>query len=170
MTDVLEAPVTPEPPQSRSTADVLAGRMRVTLAGQQYVMPVLTIGQNRDWMESLETDLQPLLDRAESVEEAVAVMTEFSDRLLPFVRSYDVTGVLPPPGDWERDIYPHELLRAVMEVRLAADPMTSYAVAALSEEMLRPTSVGTMTPPPDTGNTSSSRRPTAGRRRKSKRR
>src|SRR6185503_10150676 len=117
-----------------------------------------------------ETDLQPLLDRAESVEEAVAVMTEFSDRLLPFVRSYDVTGVLPPPGDWERDIYPHELLRAVMEVRLAADPMTSYAVAALSEEMLRPTSVGTMTTPPDTDNTSSSRRPTAGRRRKSKRR
>lgn len=126
------APVTPgqptEQPQ-RAIRDVLEGRVRITLAGQEYVLPVLTIGQNADWRAELSAEFDPILAAEDDLDKVMKLLEAFSDRLLDFVRSYDVTNVLPPPGKWERDIYPHELLRAVMEVRLATDPSSRYAVA-----------------------------------------
>ena len=136
---------------------------------ETYIMPVLTIGENDDWRASLEAELQPLIDGADDVGQAVTIMESFSGRLLDFIRSYDKTGVIPEPGDWERGIYPHQLLRAVMEVRLAADPTTSYAVATLTEDVVNRRAgmtAGTM----GSGNTSSSRRRTGGRSKKSGRR
>lgn len=171
MLEATAAPTTPEQPFTRSTADVLAGRIRVTLAGQTYVMPVLTIGENEEWRASLESELQPLIEGADDVEDAVRIMESFSDHLMTFIRSYDKTGVIPPEGDWERNIYPHELLRAVMEVRLAADPMVSYGVARLVEDARdRVTSTTPVGPIPSSPPTSSSPRRTGGRSKKSGRR
>jgi hypothetical protein len=103
--------------------------VRFRLAGTEYVLPVLTIGQNADWKASLDDALTPIVSAEDDLGKVMALLEAFSDRLLEFLRSYDVTGVLPTPGDWERDIYPHELLRAVMEVRLATDPSSRYALA-----------------------------------------
>jgi len=158
MTIEQAAPETEQP--TRSTADVLAGRLRIRLAGQWFVLPVLTIRQNEEWLEQLDGRLAPLLAGTDSLAAAIAQIERFGDRMLDLVRAYDVTGVLPEPGDWERDIYPHELLRAVMEVRLATDPTLSYAVAAALEE------TPPLVPAIPSGSGTGSPRSTGGRSRK----
>lgn len=158
------APVIPEPLQ-RSADDVLSGRVRIRLAGQDFVLPVLTIRQNREWVETLQAELNPLLAVEDDVAEAVALMERFSDKLLDLLYSYDRLHLLPERGDWEGDIYPHELLRAVMEVRLATDPTASYAVAALRDEVASIPATFEGLP---SERTSTSRRRTAGRSRKSR--
>lgn len=164
------APDIPELPQ-RSRADVLAGRLRISLAGKPYVLPVLTIRQNEEWVASLTAEVAPLIAGTDDTDEAIRLMEAFGSRLMDFVRSYDITGVLPPPGDWEKDIYPHELLLAVMEVRLAMDPTLSYGVAIAVEDVLKQTTATTaIARAQRSGRTSSSRRPTAGRSRKSAKR
>ena len=160
-----EAPSRAGPPQ-RDTEDVLAGILRLTLARREYILPVLTIGENADWQATLTAEVQPLLDDALTMEQALQVMAGLSDKLLAFLRSYDKTGVLPPPGDWERDIYPYELMSAVLAVRLVADPTLSYAVAAFAQEQTALRRAMTPAPAPSEP-TSGSRRRTAGRRAKS---
>lgn len=146
---------------TRSTADVLAGRIRITLAGRQFVLPVLTIGQNEEWQAGLDAELQPLLVESTSYDEVVRRMAVFSGQLLDLIYSYDISGVLPERGAWEKDIYPNELLLAVMEVRLAADPTLGYAVAALNEDL-----ASTLMTPARTPRGSGSRPSTAGRSRR----
>jgi hypothetical protein len=113
----------------RPIQDVLEGRVRITLAGTDYVLPVLTIGDNADWKASLDAELVPIVSVEDDLSTVVELLEGFSAKLLDFIYSYDKTDVLPPRGEWERDIYPHELLRAVMEVRLATDPSSRYALA-----------------------------------------
>jgi hypothetical protein len=145
------------PLPERSVEDVLAGRLRIRLGGEWYVLPVLTIGQNREWVESLDAQMQPLLDGADDgdLNAVVARMQDLSDRLLEFVWSYDRMGVLPPRETLEPDVYPHEALRAVMEVRLAANPTLGFALPGAIEAMRAESR-------PPSERTSSSRRNTAG--------
>ena len=154
------APVTGLLPE-RSVEDVLAGRLRLRLGGEWYVLPVLTIGQNREWMESLDAEMQPLLDGADDDDLSAIVerMQGLSDRLLEFVYSYDIKGLLPPREAIEPNVYPHEALRAVLEVRLAANPTLGFALAGVVQDIR----AGRPAPSPPT---SSSRRSTAGRSRK----
>jgi hypothetical protein len=148
------------PLPERSVEDVLAGRLRIRLAGEWYVLPVLTIGQNREWTESLDAEVAPLLEGSDDLEVIVQRAQGLSDRLLEFVWSYDRMGVLPPRETIEPNVYPHEALRAVMEVRLAANPTLGFALAGAMED-LRAESPWPSQP------TSSSRRNTAGRSRMS---
>jgi hypothetical protein len=144
----------------RSVEDVLAGRLRIRLAGEWHTLPVLTIGQNREWRESLEAEFASLIEGDDDLEHVVSVMQGLSDRLLDFVYSYDRMGLLPERAVLEPNVYPHEALRAVMEVRLAANPTFGFALASTMTELnARPA------PSP---RTSSSRRRTAGRSRTSK--
>jgi hypothetical protein len=113
----------------RPIQDVLEGRVRITLAGTEYVLPVLTIGENADWKASLDAELAPIVAHEDDLSTVVELLEGFSAKLLDFIYSYDKAGTLPDRGVWERDIYPHELLRAVMEVRLATDPSSRYALA-----------------------------------------
>lgn len=131
---------------TRSTADVLAGRIRVRLAGQVYSLPVLTIGENEEWQAGLEEHLQPILAAGDDVDEVVATLAAFSGDLMVFLRSYDRHHVLPQEPAWEKTIYPNELLTAVLEVRLAADPMLSFAVADSFERERRTRSRETSDP------------------------
>lgn len=145
----------------RSVEDVLAGRLRVQLAGQPHVLPVLTRGQNADWLASLDADLGHMIAAEDDLDSVVKIALGLDDRLLALLYSYDVTGVLPPVETIERDIYPHEVLRAVMEVRLAANPTLAYAVAGAVADMKVASTAATPSP-------SSPRRRTAGRSKRSK--
>ena len=129
MTAVNPAPE--RPGQERSIEDVLSGRVRIRLAGEEYVLPVLTIGQNEDWIASMDAEIAAIADIDGDYVEVMGVLQSMSDRLLDFVYSYDRLHVLPERGEWERDIYPHEALRAVAEVRLAANPIGGLAVAEI---------------------------------------
>lgn len=146
----------------RSVEDVLAGRLRIRLAGEWHVLPVLTIGQNRDWLASLDAELAPLVETEDDLEVVVAQMERLNDRLLDFVYSYDRAGLLPPKEEVEPNVYPHEVLRAVMEVRLAANPTLGFALASAVQEARNEASRPASLP------TSSQPSPTAGSRARSK--
>jgi hypothetical protein len=125
---------TKNPYSERSVADVLAGRIRLRLAGQDYILPVLTIGQNEDWLATLDASLQPLIEEDLTIEAAVDRLSTFNDKLLDFVYSYDRAHVLPPIKKLRPNVYPHEALIAVMEVRNAANPTLGFALASLMAE------------------------------------
>lgn len=149
----------PETP-TRSTADVLAGRLTIRLAGVYYGLPVLTIGQNEDWVASLDAALEPLVSADdEDLSAIVAGLESFNDQLLGFIWSYDVLHVLPDLDSIRRDIYPYEVLRAVMEIRAAANPTLGFALASMLEEATRVNAAA----PLSMLNTSSSPGPTGGR-------
>lgn len=163
---IAEGPVSAGPASLiRDPADVLAGRIRLTLAGQEYVLPVLTIRENEAWQQELELGMAPILAAGDDLEQILAVIQQFSGRLMEFIRSYDKHGILPDQGDWEKDIYPNELLKAVMEVRLAADPTLGYVIADLSRQVVMSQMQAQLSEA-----TSSSRKSTAGRSRRSGRR
>jgi hypothetical protein len=155
----------------RSAEDILSGRLRLRLANQSYVLPVLTVGENADWSASLEEVFAPLVTTDDGdLEAIVEVLEAADDRLLDFIYSYDKTGVLPPQESIARDVYPHEVLRAVMEVRLAANPTVGYGLAVAAQEIRRATArqaVAEAAARSRSPRTSSARRRTAGRTSKS---
>lgn len=149
----------------RTAQDVLLGRLPLRLAGQTFVLPVLTTGQNVDWQASLDATLVPLLPDDANPADLLSAMGQVD--LLGFVYSYDLFGQLPPRQTIERDIYPHELIRAVQEVRLATNPTVAYAIALTMDEAREAMTRHLAAPPPNraqrrSARTSSRRRPTAG--------
>lgn len=180
MPTAVGAPVSPEPqprpnggplpglPMERSIADVIAERIRLRLARQEWVLPVLTTGENADWWASLEAYYAAILadvpeDDLEAMWSAVASLGP--DKLLDFIYSYDKDEVLPRTEEFRRSVYPGELLLAVWEVRLAANPTQRYAFNAAVEELVAEGRKAAETMPKPS--TSSSRRRTAGRSGKS---
>lgn len=152
----------------RSVEDVLAGRIRIRLAGETYVLPVLTVGQNADWLASLEAELHPLIEAEDDLDVVMGLMDTVNDRLLDFVYSYDLRGLLPKQSTIERDVYPYEVLRAVMEVRLAANPTLGFALASVLEDATKAAAkVNEAMAQMPSAPTSSRRRRTAGRSRTS---
>lgn len=141
----------------RSALDVLQGRLPLWLGGQRYVLPVLTTGMNREWQATLDASLDPLIENERPLAEVLSALESID--LLGLVYSYDVAGVLPPRAEIEDGIYPHELLKAVFEVRQATNPTVAFAVATTTEEIL---SKLTTAEPPPSKPTSSSRRRTGG--------
>lgn len=149
-------------PMERTAQDVFLGRLPLRLADRQYVLPVLTTGQNAEWQASLDASLAPLLDDKSTTVDLLNALAKVD--LLGFIYSYDRHGVLPPRETIEDDIYPHELLRSVQEVRLATNPTVAYGVALTLDEARTKLSA----PPPNRAQrrsrrTSSSRPRTAGR-------
>lgn len=176
MTAAVRAPASPEPvPLTRSFADIIARRIRVTLGGIEWPLPVLSVGQNEDWQRSLDTQTASVLadvDEEDLPAMLTAVLSLGVDALLRFVYEYDVTGVLPrdtdgnPAPEFRRSVYPYELLPAVWEVSLAANPTADLAVTTAIEG-LREMGRQTADAMPPSAPTKSSRPRTAGRRRRS---
>lgn len=125
-----------EPAPERSIGDVLAGRIRFRLALRPYVLRVLTIGENEDWLERLDAALLPIMSGPD--EGLADRLLEFSNELLTFLYAYDVDHVLPElTEEFRRSVYPHEALKAVMEVRLAANPTLGLRLAGAFGEVSR---------------------------------
>jgi hypothetical protein len=122
-------------PSERSVEDVLAGRLRLTLAGQVWVLPVLTVGENEAWMAGLDKRFNPILadvDESDLVA-MLAALQGLDVDLMAFLLDYDKSGVLPRDETFRKSIYPHELFKAVAEVGLAANPTAAFGLAAAVE-------------------------------------
>lgn len=155
--------LTPE----RSVEDILAGRLRLVFGDQAFELPVLSRAENRRWRETLDARFQPLADKVDDDDPAAVIglmrqLAELDEEFLPFIYTYDRTGALPPIEELDELARPHEILRAVLEVRAAANPTLAIAVALARAEAKAPSDE-----PPEP--TSSSPTPTAGSRRKSRR-
>lgn len=128
----------PEALPTRSAADILAGRIRVVLAGVPYVMPVLPRRASRDWLASLDAefaDLSAALDAAaDDKPRILALLAGQTDRLLLLLRSYDQTGVLPAPEFIDDFVTDAEVLVATSEVWQAANPLAATLVATTGED------------------------------------
>jgi len=142
---------------TRSAEDILAGRIRVMLGGAIYQLPVLSRAASRAWREQLDerfaaltADLEAAGDNAGQVLERLAAET---DALLDMLLLYDQTGALPDRAEIDGTASDAEILRAVIEVWRAANPL---AVTLIEADSATPTS-GT-----SSGLPSGPHRPTAG--------
>lgn len=119
------APLLPDGSPTRSLADIFANRIRVRLGGVVYELPVRSRADNRKWLESLEGRFSQVAGAyqaaAENPAEIVPLLLGESQASYELLLSYDQTEVLPPLA--EADTFTDaEILRAVMEVWLAANP------------------------------------------------
>ena len=119
----------------RTVEDVLAGRLRVTLGGQPYVLPVRSIASNRRWVESLDAELGGLMASLSVAGADYSSLTAAfeqvgAEQLLGLVIAYDETGVLPSREDLEETTKPHEALMAVMGIRRVQNPLADAGLAA----------------------------------------
>ncbi|HEX5013017.1 MAG TPA: hypothetical protein VFV72_02575 [Candidatus Limnocylindrales bacterium] len=117
----------------RPAEDILSRTVRVTLAGREYELAVLTIAGNKRWKASLDKRLTGMLNGLEALPDndvgtIFNLLNSQVDALLDLLVEYDTTGVLPPRDVLEETVYESELLVAVREVWRAANP---FAVASL---------------------------------------
>lgn len=146
----------PESLPSRSAADILAGRIRVALGGQTYELPVVPRAASRRWLESLDARFVKLGGELEAAgndtPRILTLLAAQSEALYELLRSYDQSGVLPPREEIDEVATDTQILRAVLEVWRAANPLA--ATLAERSEGEPPTSgtspVRPTTPPPPT--------------------
>lgn len=148
----------------RTVEDVLAGRLRVTLGGETYVLPVRSIASNRRWVESLDAEMIGLLVAvSEAGDDITSIMSGFmqigAEQLLNLVIAYDETGVLPPREQLEEVVRPHETLMAVMGIRRVQNPLADAGLAAmLNTELIAGMQLPAPTNSPPTNGTSRRRK------------
>ena len=143
--------------------DILFERVRLVIGGEVYDLPALVIEDNERWKASLESELTGLLsaldDAGNDLSAIVGALTGEPDRLLRLLTSYDASGVLPDEATLRTNLTPMGLLRAVLEVWRAANPLVDIGLAGVAMTEV-PTSAS---PKP----TSTRRRNGAGRRARS---
>jgi len=162
----------------RPAGDVLSRVVRLSLAGTEYALPVLTIGGNRRWQRQLDARLAGIMSALEAggddIGRVFAALNTQVDDLLTLLISYECTPrsegqpcehtvhVLPDRQVLEDTIYEDELVAACQEVWRAANPLVATTVDALTRmgvAALSDSSEPMSSPPPNT----------AGRRPRSKR-
>lgn len=123
----------------RTVEDVLAGRLRVTLGGEQYVLPVRSIASNRRWVESLDAEMGSVLvavikagDEMDMSGIGNALLRLPISQLLDLVIAYDEAGVLPPKAELEEVTRPHEVLAALHGIRRVENPLADAGLTAIS--------------------------------------
>lgn len=117
----------------RTSEDILAGRIRLSLDGVEYILPVRTIRQNRAWKELMAVELEKVLGGFGSLSSAGDILNRVSaatDAQIELVRAYDLDGKLP---DLE-DVTEPELLRATFAILAAAFPSLAMALDQLLDQ------------------------------------
>jgi hypothetical protein len=114
-------------PPTRSPSDVWAGRIRITLGGVEYVLPVAPRQVARQWLATLDGSfaaVATLID-AKDVPEALRALAAHTDTLYDLLVDYAaVVGVDLPVRDSEFDFASEpEILRATVEVWAALNPL-----------------------------------------------
>lgn len=134
----------PEAMPERSATDILAGRVRLVLAGIPYDLPVLPRGESRRWLESLDLQfatLGALLDEAgNDTPRILTMVTQRQDLLVGFLKSYDTGNVLPETAYLDEFATDAEILRAVIEVWRAANPLAATLAGMPTEGPMAGTS------------------------------
>ena len=140
----------------RSAADILAGVIRVTLGGSTYELPVLPRAASRAWLESLDARFADLANELESAGNdtplIMARLVAEADALYDMLLRYDQTHVLPSKADIDAVATDTEILRAVLEVWRAVNPLAA-TVAEASVPTQTPSLERRTSPPPSTAGT-----------------
>lgn len=164
----------------RSAEDILAERIRLTLGGTEYVLPVLTIEQNEVFRASLSTRLGALMagfDQLDSMPVILGRLGAATPVILEVLAAYDRDSILPPAEQLRTTCTEVAVSRAFFGVLAAAYPL---AAAALDSVLSSPELLGvllaemapkpTPAPPPTAGSSepsSTPAAPTAGPRKRS---
>ena len=131
----------------RSVEDILAERIRVSVGGREFILPSLNLDDTEAWLGSINGEafgLLGLLDESEDIGSVLATLAASPAKLLDLLRAYDKGGVLPPIEELRQGFTPMGLLRTVLEVWRAANPLADITLAGLTSEL------GTIASPPPT--------------------
>jgi hypothetical protein len=135
----------------RSAADILAGVVRIVLGGQVFELPVLPRAASRAWLESLDVRFATLASELEAAgNDTPAIMARLvaeADALYDMLLSYDQHGELPSKAEIDVLATDTEILRAVLEVWRAVNPLAA-TVAATTESPTQTPSDELLTTPP----------------------
>lgn len=115
----------------RSAEDILAERIRLTLGGTEYVLPVLTIEQNEVFRASLSSKLGLLLagfDQLDSMPVIMARLGASAPLLLELLGEYDQTHQLPTAEQLRTTCTEVAVSRAFFGVLAAAYPLVAAAL------------------------------------------
>jgi hypothetical protein len=138
------APLLPEAGPTRSLADIWSNRIRVRLGGITYELPVLSIRDNRRWLETLEGQLAAVAGAIEASssdpESILRLLLGEHEACYELLLSYDQSGVLPPADEVTGLATASEILRGVLLVWQAANPKAVAGLAAGSSTTPGPSS------------------------------
>lgn len=133
---------------TRSSADILSGRINIVLGGLPYTLPVLPRRASREWIEHVDETFASLTGAlaaaGDDTPKILQLLSGQTEGLLSMLRAYDVNGVLPDDeyiDEWATD---GEILAAVVEVWRAANPLVATIVDAAADA----TTDGTTPEPP----------------------
>jgi hypothetical protein len=139
-------------------ADVIAGRIRLTLGGEEYVLPTKTIEQNEEWQAQINRQLLSLLNAAadpkSSDQDMVRLLFAMGPEMIDLLVSYD-QDTIPAKDVIRAKAQPHEVIRAVATIWANANPLVGAGIAGGTT----PTPAG-----PTSAPSRPSRPPTAGSR------
>jgi hypothetical protein len=108
-----------EPTPLRPNGDV---GLQVTLGGEAYSLPVLSMRRNRDWLGAFSGALTGMVNgigEPKTLDEVASVIASYATSYMDILIAYDYSGVLPD-REWidthatDREVY--EAIRNVSEV------------------------------------------------------
>lgn len=117
----------PDAMPTRSSADILAGRVRVYLGGTVFDLPVLARGPAKRWLERLDARFAALalsLDAAGTdTPQILSLLVSETDALYDMLLSFDEGHVLPSRDEIDETATDAQILHAVLEVWRAVHPL-----------------------------------------------
>lgn len=128
----------------RTPEDVLAGVLRVSIAGQERLVPTLTIAETREWQATLGRGPEGFTIPVNDADWTAALVSRFSgltlDTILDMVTSYDHTSVLGGRAYLETKADPDQLYQAAMLMVGVAFPFVGNLPLFLAALVLQPRS------------------------------
>lgn len=125
----------------------------ITLGDTEFTLRVLTIAANERWNAQLDGRTAALIDGltrdGADVTDILSALNGQTDEMIDLLRSYDQEGdgVLPTADEIKEIAYADQLLTAVREVWLAANPLAAIALRSLAI-VTSASSQPTSSPPP----------------------
>lgn len=120
---------------ARSVEDILAERVRLSVGGREFILPSLNLDDTEAWLTSINAEVAGLLAAVDADVDLGSLLAQLQSRqsaLLDLLVSYDKTGVLPPLDELRKGLTPMGLIRSVLEVWRAANPLVDIALSGLS--------------------------------------
>lgn len=102
--------------------------LEVTLGGEAYRLPVLSMRRNREWLAQFSTDLTGIVDgigQPKSLTEVAEAVNSYAQKFLDMLIAYDWTGVLPSRESLDETATDGEVYTAIQKVSEVATPFGS---------------------------------------------
>lgn len=122
-------------PEPRSVEDVLGRRIRLVIDGEEFVLPVLAIRENRVWTDRLDGEVVRVLaaidDAGDDIGAVLAALSKAPGRFMNLLLTYDLHGILPSRERIEAVWTEVDLLMACLEVWRAAHPLVDIGLVVI---------------------------------------